>query len=268
MATQSKKNQTILNGKISNGYVYHVLKGANNATIDGFIITNGHAIGQGIDGMGGMFNTRNQSPNIMRCVFKNNVAITGGAISNYIYGSPNIVQSHFINNKAQYGGAIANRSASSPQIYETEFKNNTAEYRGGAIYNDYGASPRVRNSIFKNNQTQGNGGAVYSIDRASQYGLTYPQFIQCRFIQNRAKYYGGAIDNYDTVRALATGSYFSKNQASKGNAISNREKSQCSIQRSQFEGRSQTVYTDTTSRSGKALPVPVIIQADLVRNSS
>jgi hypothetical protein len=260
------KNQTILSGKIKNGYVYHVLRGANNATLSGFIITDGHATGQGINGMGGgMLNTQNQSPTILDCVFKENVAITGGAISNYIYGSPSIIRCQFVKNTAKYGGAIANRSASSPQLYEAIFENNTAKYRGGAIYNDYGSSPNIRSSIFIRNQTQGNGGAVYTIDRASQYGLTYPQLIGCKFIQNAAKYYGGAIDNYDVARTLVQGCYFSKNKAFKGSAISTREKSECSIQKSEFKERSQKVYTDTTSKEGENLPIPTIVQTDLLQ---
>ena len=117
------KNVTILSGDIgqpgdSSDNSYHVVKGANKATIDGFTITGGNADGVTYYGKGGgMVNylSRPQrgpfgpavglSPTVTNCTFTGNYAIEGGAMYNYDRCTPKLTNCTFIENSAGEGKA-------------------------------------------------------------------------------------------------------------------------------------------------------------------
>lgn len=80
-----KKRVTILSGHIgkpgdTSDNSYHVVKGADNATIDRFIITGGNADGDLYDTKGpGMANFNKCNPVVTECTFTGNSADTGKA---------------------------------------------------------------------------------------------------------------------------------------------------------------------------------------------
>lgn len=208
-------NVTILSGDIgtendSSDNSYHVLIGADSATIDGFTISGGYAVGHpdadGDDTVrwhrlgGGMYND-NTSPTIANCIFSGNYADSGGAMYNY-EASPAISDSTFSQNTANYGGAILFRKTTTSTIGNCRFEENSAEWRGGGIYIDYGANPVLSSCEFIANTTNGNGGAVYVDDRSSQLGGTYPEISSCSFTGNTATYRGGAVAIYNTSTEL------------------------------------------------------------------
>src|SRR5690606_39764703 len=130
---------TILSGDIGEpadiaDNAYHVLIGADDATLDGFTVTAGNAdlVGRGRRYGGGLYNVE-ASPAIANATFSQNTALVGGAIYNDS-ASPTITNATFSENTALMGGAIYNDSAS-PTIANTTFSQNIAGEAGGAIDN-------------------------------------------------------------------------------------------------------------------------------------
>ncbi|HPO13023.1 MAG TPA: PKD domain-containing protein [Candidatus Hydrogenedentes bacterium] len=161
---------TSIDGSIArNGNpAYHVVTGANTASLDGFIITGGRADNGNLsrDRGAGLYNA-GVSPTVIHCTFTNNAAqYCGGAIYNGNGSTPLISACRFIDNTATatyftqgFGGAIYNNNTS-PTIVNCTFFNNkalaalTASGYGGAIYNQ-SASPSIVNCSFSNNSTTG-----------------------------------------------------------------------------------------------------------------
>lgn len=130
------------------GDAYHVVTAGSeiddpdNTLIDGFIITDGWATGDGTDEDhgGGMF--IQGEPSVARCTFKLNTASEeGGGMT--IKGDsiqPHIINCMFQNNPSNLqpvpknGGGLASIAAD-PMFTNCLFKSNTAKTRGGAIYN-------------------------------------------------------------------------------------------------------------------------------------
>ncbi|HOV74488.1 MAG TPA: PKD domain-containing protein [Candidatus Hydrogenedentes bacterium] len=159
---------------------YHVIIGANNATLDGFTVTGGNAgnTGNGRDRGAGLYNV-GVSPTVIHCTFRDMTANYGGAAIYNDSCAPSIRACRFINNMAVggsfsqgRGGAIANISAT-PSIANCIFTNNFARAslvaagQGGAVYNASGA-PSIVNCTFNGNASenafasQGQGGAVFN----------------------------------------------------------------------------------------------------------
>ena len=106
---------------------YHVVLGANNATLDGFTITGGNATGTGNDMYGaGMFNS-SVSPTVIHCIF------TG--------------------NSANHAAGGMQNSHSSPSITACTFTENTAGAGGGVMDNDSGSAPTLTACLFLENST-------------------------------------------------------------------------------------------------------------------
>ncbi len=161
---------------------YHVVTGANNALLDGFVITGGNADNTNLsrDRGAGMYNA-GVSPAVVHCTFESNTAqFAGGGLFNTGGAAPRIESCVFLNNAAQasfvtqgYGGAIYNDDASSPSVTNCVFFGNLAragllaDGYGGAIYNR-NASPAIMNCSFSGNRTygafftSGAGGAIYN----------------------------------------------------------------------------------------------------------
>jgi len=104
---------TTIDGATSRGGLpaYHVVVGADNATLDGFVIIGGEAVGSGMtDGMfqnrgGGMYNDA-VSVTVRNCTFSGNSAEFGGGAMYNDSCSPETTKCTFSSNEAQYGGAI------------------------------------------------------------------------------------------------------------------------------------------------------------------
>jgi len=176
-----------------------------NAAIDGFSITNGHATGDG----GGINN--NAYLIITNCTFFFNSATDdGGGI--YNTASLSITNSTFYENSAtDDGGGIYNAGSSSLSVTNSTFFLNSAAYSGGGIYNT--ASLTITNSTFFLNSAAYDGGGIrnssssVSITNSTFYdnsadngGGIYnyfsdPTITNCTFSRNIANVHGGGIYN-------------------------------------------------------------------------
>ncbi len=131
-------NQTTLSGDIGTAApednCYHVVKGADNMILDGFIITGGNAEGT-YDGFGGgMFND-SASPEVANCIFRDNTAEkAGGGMFNFD-SSPTLTNCIFSNNSADDGGGIFSAAGEcNLTLKNCVFTGNTATW-GGGLYN-------------------------------------------------------------------------------------------------------------------------------------
>lgn len=249
-------NETILSGEIgtsgdSTDNSYHVIIGADNASLDGFTITAGYANGEKWNRLGGgMYNGGDSyenpiSPVVSNCTFSGNYAESGGAIYNHS-AAPQISDCTFSGNSANYGGAVLFRVGSDATVSNCQFSDNTAVWRGGAVYIDYGADPQISGCTFTNNTTEGNGGAMYVDDRASQLGGTYPVISSCTFTGNQAAYRGGAFAAYNSsCEPEISDSTFTNNTATVGGgAIACDQSVKLTL--------SGITYTDNTGGTGDA----------------
>ncbi len=214
-------NVTILSGDLdqsgtkNTNDAYHVVTGANSATIDGFTITAGNAV-TGVPNYsehgGGMLNNMT-SPTINDCQFSNNSAAGyGGAIHNII-SSCTITSCTFTVDTANLGGGAVNNAYSSNTYTGCTFTGNYSGGSGGAMRNYDSGSPTVTSCIFSDNTATTHGGGVY---HNSTGALT---LTNCTFSDNTATSDGGAVGSPqgDNIFTRCT---FSGNQGSVGGAIS------------------------------------------------
>ncbi len=78
-----------------------------------------------------------------------------------------------------------------------------------------------------------------------KYGGTQPQIIHCSFSNNSAKYYGGAIHNYNVSTTIINNSEFSKNSAEFGNDVANTLR--CQVKMDNNKLNENEIYTDESS---------------------
>ena len=199
-------DDTTINGSTARSGMpaYHVVVGADNATIDGFTITGGNANGSPTWEWcgGGMFNL-NVSPIVTNCIFTNNSAKhIGGGMVNYdttpldepgIHIKPIVTNCIFINNTAITGGGGMFNNNLSPIVSNCIFISNSATDEilvnaGGGMYNHNKSSPTLVNCIFYQNSAEW-GGALYNRNASS------PIVTNCTFTNNIATL-GGGILNY------------------------------------------------------------------------
>jgi RHS repeat-associated protein len=210
------KNVTTLSGDIDgdglldNENSYNVVKGNNNATLDGFTITGGNANGSNPYDRGGGVYCSNTSPKISNCVITGSRANNyGGGI--YCYNSSPVVTSCTIKNNASgyYGGGVANAGGISSFI-SCVFSENSAVSYGGGMYNCSNASPIILNCIFSQNGSPNiNGGGMYNNNSS-------PTVTNCVFSKNSAKYCGGMYNYGSGSKPSLTNCTFSKNSATNG----------------------------------------------------
>lgn len=188
-----QKNPTILNG---NG-AYHVVTGADQAILDGFVVTGGNGLGgdregplAGGAGPPGSFG----SPPIHitpQSVLSGVNPGSGAGIVNFQV-APTVRNCIFENNRAGKGGAVYNMTstgwpprpggnAKTPLFINCVFRNNTARGRGGGVSNDLGTAPVFLNCVFEANETPQKGGGMYN-----DFGCS-PTLINCLFTGNNAQ---------------------------------------------------------------------------------
>ena len=229
---------------------YHVLVGANGASLDGFVIAFGNANGQAFHAKGGgMVNYAQHiqkaptgwatglTVHVSNCVFFKNEATEGGAVYNYDRSNPTFRNVNFDSNSAESGGAIVDRVGVKSQLNRCNFHNNYAKWRGGAVYFDYGSRPTIVDCKFTENRTDGHGGATYIISRASQLENSVVTVRDSVFRGNEARLRGGAIANADSGVLDITQCEFSSNRAGRGGgAVSNEYLSRTTGRGLQFSG--------------------------------
>jgi hypothetical protein len=113
---------------------------------------------------GGLYNLGASRPIVRHCAFSGNIAEggRGGGMHNQSC-SPELIGCLFVDNWAADGGAMSNDQASSPQIAGCSFIANTAEQLGGAVFSRYGGVPLVTSSAFTSNTAGSAGGALASV---------------------------------------------------------------------------------------------------------
>jgi len=242
--TETKRDQrdpdrhpTILSGDIGkpndpSDNCHHVVVGADGARLDGFIIQEGNADGEGFNGKGGgMVNYSGAqqrgpfapksgfSPIVVSCLFRRNRAREGGAVYNFDRCSPVFRDCRFEDNQAGFGGAVVDRVGVRSVVSDCVFRRNKARWRGGAYYVDYGSRPRLTRCVFQGNTTGGHGGALYAISRASQLEESDVLLEDCSFVGNTARLLGGAMAAADAGVLTLDACVLAKNASDAGGAI-------------------------------------------------
>jgi len=141
---------TVLDGQL---FAYHVIIGASDARLDGFLVQYGYADGSYGNSFGaGMFNDGVAGLEIENCEFSYNYAYSsGGGMLNY-NSSLTISNTIFSDNFADAGGGMFNLY-SNPDIDDAAFVSNIAfasdnyHLGGGGMYNYY-SSPTVSATDF------------------------------------------------------------------------------------------------------------------------
>ncbi len=164
-------------------YTRHV---GPSTVVDGFIIRDGNANGEGQEGArqrcgGGWYNDGSNgfsSPRIVRCVFENNFGRDGAALYNH-----------------------GRNGESSPMLSDCVFRNNEAGLDGGAVYNNgtHGgkSNPEFRNCLFQRNIGT-YGGAIFN---ATEKGSCNILLDDCTFVENSAFLRGGAIFSMNGIQS-------------------------------------------------------------------
>ena len=168
-------NQTILSGDIGtigidtdNAYTVFFINSAN-VIVDGLIFENGRADGTGTDqkaeGGGVYLSLQAHNIKLSKCIFRNNYALHGAAISNRNYSAgqvdPLLLENCvFENNYASGSGGAIHTMGPLTAVHSIYYNNTAAGSGGGAIaFNMSGSSGagNIMNTIFYNNSTPSNG---------------------------------------------------------------------------------------------------------------
>jgi hypothetical protein len=165
-------NITILSGDLNGndaGFsnnsenVYHVVRGATGATLDGFTITAGNANGAyPNDTGGGIYNRGNSSPLIKNITISGNWAqSSGGGMENWGWSDPTLMNVTFSGNSAYWsGGGLSNENESGPTLINVTFSGNSARYGGGMLNYECGDIPSLTNVTFSANSASISGGGM------------------------------------------------------------------------------------------------------------
>ncbi len=236
-------NVTILSGDLNGddvGFtnnsenVFHVVTGANGATLDGFTITAGLADGSAGAGYGGGMDNTFSSPTVTDVTFSGNSASIGGGMFNYT-GSPTLTDVTFSGNYANYGGGMVS-FYSSPTLTNVTFSSNSANYSGGML--NWESSPTLTDVTFSGNSAIIDGGGMWNDNNSS------PTLTNVTFSGNSSRYYGGGgIYNTNSSPTL-TNVTFSANSAVTGGGMADWNSSSPQIR--------NTIFWDNTATSDGA----------------
>ena len=229
-----KANPTVIDGQ----GVRRCVVGADDTTLDGFIVQNGYLSSGDGAGMynesvspsvlncsflnnvtsgngGGMYNGDSAAVVVSSCTFSGNTAHYGAGMCN-LYGSAiSVTNCTFSENTATpdgHGGALYNRT-SSPTVIRCTFVNNTSDHYAGGLQNDDGSTPLVKDSIFSGNTSAYSGGGLFD-------SLSSPTVINCVFFKNQTSR-GAGIYNYNYSSPVVTNCTFANNVADYGGGIRN-----------------------------------------------
>ena len=166
-------------------------------------------------GFGGAINIEVQSHLlVLNCVFENNSAETGGAITAQDNVTLDVKGTTFVGNQALYqGGAIAAEQNVTLDMKETSFVGNKALKYGGAIEVKQQTYLQITNCVFEDNTCQQLGGAITGT------GNVTLDIHKTNFTRNSAVVQGGAIDIDTDAHLRATHCTFNDNYAGQGGAI-------------------------------------------------
>ncbi|MEQ9617373.1 MAG: FG-GAP-like repeat-containing protein [Phycisphaerales bacterium] len=198
---------TIIDGNMMGSVVVFDSGESNNATLDGFTITNGSS-----SSGGGIF-VSGSSPEIRNCDITNNtVGLRGGGVYVEAGGSPFFDFCDISSNDAGAtgrGGGINVEGASSLTILNSSISMNTAERGGGIQCVDNGSSVDAQNCQFVGNAATNLGGA-------GNHGNCTADYTNCIFENNTATNGGGALNYFVSDGQIANCLAFDNSGATGG----------------------------------------------------
>jgi len=192
---------------------YHVviMDNITTATIDGFTITGGEAIGGGTnDYGGGIFCYSLNETNLItnNTISGNSAYYDGGGIYCDYYSSPEITNNTISGNSTyNYGGGIFCRDSSSPEITNNTISGNFANWGSGIFCNS--SSPAITNNTISENSASSYGGGIYCY-------YSSPEITNNTISGNSAGSYGGGIYCYYNSSPAITNNTISGNSADYG----------------------------------------------------
>lgn len=196
-------NRTTFNGGDS---LYHVVVGADNALLHGFIVTNGKGSGSGTGETerGAGVYCKDAKMRIAHCRFEYNSTGIGAGI--YAENDTVVIDTcTFHENYAHTqgmnyggGGGVALVNTSVPAIMEAtitgcRFTQNSSLDKGGGLLL-YNVDATVTETLFHMNVSNNNGGGAYIA--CNQQQSLKPEFYDCRFSLNDARYGAGTYLYY------------------------------------------------------------------------
>ncbi len=296
---------SVLSGEIGNDGIednsYHVVIGAQNATLDGFTITGGNANDQTnptvkdalrksnqwpptqsrgrsrqsfsepqVDAKGGGMRNDGIVMTVKNCLFEYNNAMYGGGMYNTNEANITITNCKFIRNSAKEGGGMYNYNLSSPTIDGCVINTNTAS-RGGGMMNRYASSPTITNSQFITNHATVHGGAI-----CNDYGAS-PRIHSVSIWQNTSDGDGGGIFTDDTASqfgktapVISSCDFVENFAANYGGAISNYNKCSPAIELSTFaknEAKSGGAISNRLGVTAQITQCEFLATTDTVKSS-
>ncbi|MGV3526621.1 MAG: hypothetical protein ACO1RX_20555 [Candidatus Sericytochromatia bacterium] len=182
-------------GTTRNENAYHVVKGANNAILDGFTIQDGNARGSAnADKSGGGMYNNAVSPTLSNVILDSNTANQNGGGMYNTSASPSLTQVTLSNNSSNNAGGGIYNQASSPILTQVRFSHNETGYTGGGMYESIGSSSSLTDVDFDTNLAQQHGGGIYTSGNATLTNVT--------FVENTAYSRGGGL--YSSTLAAPT----------------------------------------------------------------
>jgi hypothetical protein len=165
---------SILNGDIgtpgdSSDNCYHVIRGANNAILDGLVVAKGNANGSNPDYFGGGMYNGGVSPTVRNCTFTSNDCLWGGGGMAIVSASPLVDTCTFITNGGvgYAPGIYIGGATSTGVVTNCTFICNALASVAGAAYVGDSAAPRFESCLFATNSS--NNGNAMEVNGASAW---------------------------------------------------------------------------------------------------
>ena len=156
--------------------------GSSTAVI-GMTLTGGYS-----SGSGGAVYLSNASPQFLDCVFRSNVAQSGGAVFCFNGADSHFEDCVFTSNEAENGsgGAVYVQHYADPTFSGCVFDDNDASHYGGAFYSYWWSNPVLTDCDFTGNTAGNSGGAL------SFHNISSPIVTRCSVVGNTAGQNGAA----------------------------------------------------------------------------
>ena len=215
-----KANRTILSGDIGKttdaDNCYHVVTGASNCLLDGFIISKGNANGLAEEGVGaGLLlpkGTRDFA--LSNCTLeKNNASWQGGGVFAENTGLV-ITNCMFFANTANSGAALATKGETVLRMLDSYFSSNFSIQSGGALELQSDIEAFIGDCSFMYNRTEGSGGAVSMQITGNRPARL--ELVDSTFNGNIAGKNAGAILFSGTFQPILSRCIFTQNTGKQG----------------------------------------------------
>ena len=181
-------NLTFIDGALAVGGTspaLHVIAGASDATLDGFIVTGGYSPGGTYDGAG-LYVDGHHNLTIANCHFENNVTYgDGGGMMLVNAQNTTVSNCTFATNRSFNGGAVLVTEGANNLFQDCAFTANESGWDGAGVYVDRGQTAFIECRFSLNTATHA-GGGVFAVNTG-----TDTVFQQCLFGVNKAQLGGG-----------------------------------------------------------------------------